>query len=317
MDSADILVEKIFSAVKLQNESVEKLKKLATELEGFNKNINVSKVVGSSATAGGLAALTLAGVAAVCTGGAAIPFLATTGALATGVGLATNMGSDAAREALISSTMKEANKVSEEIKSLGEEIEELMEMVSKEKARRRRKVSQEKYVMERILRAIAKRNGLELKDKYDLITFAKRHLKKDMDFNILKKTVLEQSLLLKFVKGSVSNSTKTTIFEEKTAKELESNFTKIFESFDVTVSPKVTKHVAQGVAGLMFAVPELIVNIENLNNTDNAASETLRNLAETIETTAKDIQSELDEIEKLCQTLAKMETRRRRSCVIL
>ncbi|CAK6978913.1 uncharacterized protein LOC121884734 [Scomber scombrus] len=125
MDAADQLINDIFSFVDLQKKHADKLNELANELEGHKYNSNVSKIVGSSLSAGGAAALTLSGLTILCTGGAAIPFLGVTGAIASGLGLATSIGSDVADAVVSSSTMDEAKQILERIQKLGEEIQEL------------------------------------------------------------------------------------------------------------------------------------------------------------------------------------------------
>lgn len=92
----------------LLKECADKLDKLANELEENKKNVNVTKVVGSTVSVGGAAAMTLAGVATLFTGGAALPVIAAGGAIASWVGLATNVTTDVVDAIISSSTLKEA-----------------------------------------------------------------------------------------------------------------------------------------------------------------------------------------------------------------
>lgn len=163
MDDADKIVNKIFSWMDLQKDSVDKLNELASELEEQQKTINVTKVVGGSVSVGGAAAMTVAGVVSVLTGGLSIPLLAGTGAVASGLGLATSVGSDVVGAVLSSRTMEEAQNISKSLDDLTAEITALMEsLLTKATGRQQRgkNVSPEEYVKEAILRAMAKRKGL-------------------------------------------------------------------------------------------------------------------------------------------------------------
>lgn len=208
MDDADKIVNKIFSWMDLQKDSVDKLNELASELEEQQKTINVTKVVGSSVSVGGAAAMTVAGVVSVLTGGLSIPLLAGTGAVASGLGLATSVGSDVVGAVLSSRTMKEAQNIS---KSL-DEITALMEsLLTKATGRQQRgkNVSPEEYVKEAILRAMAKCKGLILKEKDSLIKLLsqlplEKIFKNDAESDLLKKSTTEVPLLSDFVTGLVS-----------------------------------------------------------------------------------------------------------------
>lgn len=212
MDDADKIVNKIFSWMDLQKDSVDKLNELASELEEQQKTINVTKVVGSSVSVGGAAAMTVAGVVSVLTGGLSIPLLAGTGAVASGLGLATSVGSDVVGAVLSSRTMKEAQNISKSLDDLTAEITALMESLLTKAAGRQQRgknVSPEEYVKEAILRAMAKRKGLILKEKDSLIKLLsqlplEKIFKNDAESDLLKKSTTEVPLLSDFVKGLVS-----------------------------------------------------------------------------------------------------------------
>lgn len=168
MDVADMLIDKIFKWVKLQKEGAAKFDQLATELEKTKKGCNISKVVGSSVSVGGAAAMTVSGISALVTGGAAIPFLFTVGAVASGLGLTTNVTSDVVDITVSSLNMKEAKEIGEKIGNLEKGIEKLMGTLKEEGEKREKqalslgKLSAEDYVVEMIVRAMAKREGLML-----------------------------------------------------------------------------------------------------------------------------------------------------------
>ncbi|XP_069021579.1 uncharacterized protein [Embiotoca jacksoni] len=250
MDTADKLVENLFSWVDVQRASVDKLKELASELEDKQKACNVINVVGSSVSVGGAAALTLAGVAAIFTAGAAIPVIAAAGGVASGLGLATNVGSVLASAVISSSTMEDAKKISAKIERLNTEIQTLMESLSEEvkeaKVRRRAKcVSPEDYVMDRILRAVAKRNGLTLDDDVNLLEMAsKLPLTKIFteDSNLLKRSALEMPLLSELVEGLVTKQIETAAFKKMKSTLVRRGFRKAATSVGMKASSKAFRH---------------------------------------------------------------------------
>lgn len=176
MDVADVLLEKIFSWLNLQNKYSHKFNKMASELERGRKISNVTKVVGSSVSVGGAVALTTAGVLGFFTGGlAVIPVLVVTGSIATAAGVTTNVTSDVLDILSSSSTMKDAEETAETTENLEKGIQKLMETLKKEGERReqqagsRGNVAPEDYVVERILRAMAKRCGLVVHEDVSLL----------------------------------------------------------------------------------------------------------------------------------------------------
>ncbi|KAG7218717.1 hypothetical protein INR49_007069 [Caranx melampygus] len=162
MDVAEKLLDELQPWVELQKEGAAKLKKLATEMEERRKNVNVSKVVGSSVSVGGAVALTAAGILTFFTGGLAAPLLVT-GAVATGAGLTTNVGADIVDAVKSSGAMKEAEEVSEKIQRAEKKIQRLLTTLRDEQ-QKDDPLPADNYVMERILRAMAKRKGLILPD---------------------------------------------------------------------------------------------------------------------------------------------------------
>ncbi|XP_069021577.1 uncharacterized protein [Embiotoca jacksoni] len=320
MDTADKLVENLFSWVDVQRASVDKLKELASELEDKQKACNVINVVGSSVSVGGAAALTLAGVAAIFTAGAAIPVIAAAGGVASGLGLATNVGSVLASAVISSSTMEDAKKISAKIERLNTEIQTLMESLSEEvkeaKVRRRAKcVSPEDYVMDRILRAVAKRNGLTLDDDVNLLEMAsKLPLTKIFteDSNLLKRSALEMPLLSELVEGLVTKQIETAAFKKMKSTLVRRGFRKAATSVGMKASSKAFRHIGGGVVGLLFSVPELISDCSNLDNCETETSKMLRENAEVIRKTSADMKSELDNIEELSRGLADMKWKKYR-----
>lgn len=163
MDVAEKLLDELYSWVKLQKKGAAKLKDLADEMEEMRKNVNVTKVVGSTASVGGAVALTAAGVLTLCTGGLAAPLLLGAGAVATGAGLVTNVTADIIDAIKSSGAMKEAEEVSQKIQKAEEKIQDLMTTLTDEQDEDD-PLPVDSYAMEQILRAMAKRKGMTLPD---------------------------------------------------------------------------------------------------------------------------------------------------------
>lgn len=178
MDAADALVKKIISSVDLQTKCADNLDKLADELEGTQKNVSTAKVVGSSLSVGGAAAMTAAGVATLFTGGAALPIIAMASGAASWAGLATDATSDAVTFFRAKNTSEEAVKVVENIVSLHDEIKDHMDSLRDEAKKKRQPdcFCCEDYVIEVILRGMAERNGLTLQGSVSLLKILEDHV---------------------------------------------------------------------------------------------------------------------------------------------
>lgn len=161
MDVAEKLLDELLLWAELQEKGATKLKDLATEMEERRKTVNVSKVVGSSVSVGGAMAVTAAGVLTVFTGGLATPLLVA-GAVATGAGLVTNVSAEIVDAVKSSDAMKEAEEVSEKIKKAEKKIQSLMKTLKDEQEDDQ--LPADNYVMEQILRVMARRKGLILPD---------------------------------------------------------------------------------------------------------------------------------------------------------
>lgn len=209
MDAADMLIDKIFIWEKRQSKHAKTLQNLAAELEEHKKNVNISQVAGSAGSVAGAAAMAGAGVAAIFTGGLAIPVIAVVGAVVSGLGFATSMGSEVTNIIISSHYMKKAKKEEEKIEKLEMGIHKLVELLKVEGKRRQqasfcKDIPPEDDVVEQILRAMAKRYGLELHEGVSLLrvmsSFSKHvNSQGDVAFNIAKKSALGLGLLFKFI----------------------------------------------------------------------------------------------------------------------
>ncbi|XP_047436964.1 transcriptional regulatory protein AlgP-like [Mugil cephalus] len=196
MGDVKTLVQEIFSWLKLQEESAEKLKNLANEMEERQKAINVTKVVGSSVSVGGAAALTVAGIS-VLTGGAAIPFIGAAATVASVAGVATNITSDLVGAAKSSDTMKEADKISEKMEDLKKKIQELVKSLREEWLKKEKQepgTSPEDYVIREIVKEIARLNKFKMDDDLDNEMFGK-----NAGDSLMKGSILDFPQLSNFI----------------------------------------------------------------------------------------------------------------------
>lgn len=190
MAIADKLIEKIFIWLKQQELCAQRLEDLASELEEHRKNVRISKVVGGSVTVLGAAAVTAAGVATICTGGLAAPALvaavSVAGSVGAGLGAATSLGSDIAETIISSCKYEEANKAAERSMDLEKEIQRLIGLLEKEAEKEKQKAcarneAPKEYIMDSILKALAKHCGLQWNDNFKSLTKIS-DLTKKMDF---------------------------------------------------------------------------------------------------------------------------------------
>ncbi|KAF7647822.1 hypothetical protein LDENG_00166010 [Lucifuga dentata] len=138
----------------------EQLRKVAQELESLRQNCNGFEWVGSSVAVVSTACWIGAGVATLCTGGAAAPFLGMLGTAYAGTGDAINVGTKITEHFLSSSSMKEAV----DIKKKSSRIEENIKKLFKHLKQEREDLSSEEvdqHVMTEVVEAVARRRGFE------------------------------------------------------------------------------------------------------------------------------------------------------------
>ncbi|CAK6980500.1 PREDICTED: uncharacterized protein LOC106910865 isoform X2 [Scomber scombrus] len=302
MDVADKLLDKIFSFVELQGESADKLNNLAKELEEHKMNVNISKTVGSSVSVGGAAAMTAAGIVTICTGGAALPILGLTGAVVSGIGVATSVGSEVANAVLSGYAMEEAEQISKKIQDLEEEIQKLVDLLAEEGKKRQQQV--EDYVVEQILRAMAKRSGLVLNDKINLRNMLSALPENPIygigtALSLLGVSLTALGLISIFVTKAIAKKYGTTIMSK--------GLTTLVASGTATAA-KAAGRVGGGAVALVFSVPELISDVTNLvqNNCETEASKSLRKTAEALKKASEEMKQDLDRIKKWFEKLARV-----------
>lgn len=204
--SANNFLNAINKWVDLQKKSVEKLNSLAAELRKHKKNVNISKVVGSSVSVGGAVAMTAAGVLSIFTGGLAIPVLAIGGAVASGLALANNAGSEVANAVISSRIMNEARVIAEEIEKVENTFQKHIISLAKERqkttqAHSHAAESGRQYVMEQILRVMAVEEGLILHESISLLNMTMHQEKR----SLLQSSALGLPLLSKLVTELVTS----------------------------------------------------------------------------------------------------------------
>ncbi|XP_028268104.1 uncharacterized protein LOC114440040 [Parambassis ranga] len=325
MDITDMLLDKIFCWVDLQKQCANKMERLATELEDAKKGVNITQIVGSSVSTGGAAAMVVAGVASFFTAGAAIPVIAAAGVLASGVGFATNVGSEIADAVISNNTMKEAEEAAEKIQNLEEGIQKLMATLKDEGQRREQQASNhndldpEDYVVERILRAMAKRNGLKINSNISLINMLSdlnivmtTH-ETDLAGQLLKKSALLLPLLSKFVIENVSKAILKEAAKKAGEKAVAKGASGVATALGTKATAKAIGNIGGGAVGLIFSITELVTNCKDLaeNKFVTEASQNLRCTAKDIRSASESFTKELEDIRRMLNEMAKREEEER------
>ncbi|XP_008414672.1 uncharacterized protein LOC103469003 [Poecilia reticulata] len=303
MDDADALVRKVNKWVALQKECSRKLKNLADELEEATKAANVTKVVGSSVSVGGAAAMTAAGVLTLLTGGAALPVLAVVagaGAVASGTGALTSVGSDVYSASKSKDIMEEAQKVLEELQSLEQEMKDLMKSLKRQDSSFCRHGGaagggddddDDGNVMEFVMRSMARQEGLELSSSIMIRSvFGLPHI--DMFKRIKANDIILAGCLIILTSALIAVS--------------KQGGKKVASSLGKKAASAAAGSVAGGAVGLFFSVPELVSDCQNLDNTETEASKTLRKNARTILTSAEETEKELQKIREALKKLVRI-----------
>ncbi|KAF3700624.1 hypothetical protein EXN66_Car016311 [Channa argus] len=284
-DDAKVLVEKIRKWLQLQKEAAKKLNKLASEVENNNKNVNISKVVGSSVGTVGALSLIGATVLTFFTGGLAAPLLIT-GIGATAAGLATNVASDIADFILSSGTTKETKEISDNAEKLEKEIKDLIQSLEKEEEKEQPTgsstgVPHEDYVLDHILKAIAKSHKLDL----DHVTSLYQAF-----FTLLSFEIKFLSRLI--VKKAVKYIVRTLISG--------------VASLGAQTVAKTCGKIGGNVVGLGFSIYDLVESSMNVNNPETEVTKNLRENAAAICSRAEELENELREIDKVFEMLAEV-----------
>ncbi|KAK2833782.1 hypothetical protein Q5P01_017671 [Channa striata] len=286
-DVANELIEKIHTWIQFQKEAAQKLEKLASEVEKNYRNVNISKVVGSSVSTVGALSMVGAGVLTFLTAGLASPLLVA-GIGATAAGLVTNVASDITEMVLSSKTTEETKEISEKIEKLEKEICDLIDSLKEEEKKREEQTGSfnvpcENRVLDRIFGAIAKLYGLDF------------HYSKSLS-SIASMSGGSKALLIG-ISVVVRKGCKTIA---KTA---------LSRGLYFTIGATAAKglgRVGGGAVGLGFSIYDLVKSSTNVNNPETDVSKALREYATDIRRDAGKLDGEFDQIQETFKMLAKV-----------
>ncbi|XP_023142336.2 uncharacterized protein LOC111579320 [Amphiprion ocellaris] len=301
MDIADILVKKIFYWLDLQKEGAEKMNRLASELENHNENVKISKVIGDSVNVAGATAITAAGILTFFTGGAAAPLLATAGLAASGLGVATSVGSTVVDAIKSSKSMEEAKQIGEGIEDVFKEIKKYIDMLNDEWQEKQSQDdlcfdSPEDYVMEQILRAMAKELGLKINGHIKLSSVLRNIDYKN--YAVGHVLVRSFSALPQFVFQTISRAA-VNFAKDAAPAAAAKGLGKAAALVGATA-------IVSGAAGLFLSVPDLIRNSTSLaeKNFVTEASQSLREAATAMLDSSEQMRKELNRSRELLQKLS-------------
>ncbi|XP_023263463.1 uncharacterized protein LOC111656113 [Seriola lalandi dorsalis] len=225
--------------------------------------------------------------------------------------------------------MKEAEEIAETIQNLEKGIQKLMKTLAEEGKKREQQaraygdITPENYVVEKILRAIAKRNGLEVNDKISLHKMVSHWIKtKNFETNvaliILSRAAQGLALLGKLLIEEIAEEifietakkTGKKVISKGVSKGATSTAAKGASKAAASMAPKVAAkavgRIAGGAVGLAFSIPELVINCKNLDNCETEASQRLRENAEAIQKASEEFKKSLDEIQNTLRRLARV-----------
>ncbi|XP_055086765.1 uncharacterized protein LOC117389423 isoform X2 [Periophthalmus magnuspinnatus] len=273
--AADRLLELIDEWLEEAGECSSNLKALARELMSLRENCNAVETVGSTvAVAGSLLAIG----GAFFTGGASLALLGAVGGVGAGVSVVTKITEQFMTSSKLNSVKKidkNCNEISEKIQSLFNQLRD--ECPSSETTQK------DQYAVNEILKAISRRSGIGC---FTYVT----------DFHDVVHGLVENDLVKAISKGL--------------AVSLMGEFLSAFSLLSAAASKggeRVGKAVAirgasrflGGVVGLAFSLPEAIDNwteaIKNKHETQ--ASKSLRDTAEKIDDTRRNLTDKLSQIQ--------------------
>lgn len=162
MSTAEQLVNLMYTWMRKRRRCAELLNKLAEELELLREKCNAGETVGNTSAVIGSALMIGAGVATVCTGGAAAPLLGL-GAAFSGGGLAISVGTGLTENILSGKTMEEAQRIERQSNAAAEELQRLFQQLRLEVVLANPGADPDevdRLVIAEILRVLAPRRGL-------------------------------------------------------------------------------------------------------------------------------------------------------------
>nr|XP_029134548.1 uncharacterized protein LOC109989308 [Labrus bergylta] len=284
MSTADQLLEQMFSWIEQREQCARKLKKLAQELESLRENWNASKAVGRSVAVVGAVCFLGAGVATLCTGGAAAPLLGLAGGVFSGLGI--SVITKITKHLSSSDTMKDAKKIESKSNEITTKIQKLFQKLKEERQQAGSFTGPDdldRHVMTEILGAMARRSG--------------------MHPHFIMQMLQRPKLFFNGGPGSIG------LNQRAFNPELMVVFAGILSFFTLTaVSKTGLKTVLKGGAmavggaiGIAFELPEAINQWKDLieKNHVTEASQSLRDTANDLKKISRTLRKQLDKIKKM------------------
>ncbi|XP_020496665.2 uncharacterized protein [Labrus bergylta] len=305
MSTADQLLEKMFSWIEQREQCARKLKKLAQELESLREKCNASEVVGSSVAVVGAVCLLGAGVATLCTGGAAAPLLGLAGGVYSGVGLGISVITKITEHLSSSDTMKEAKEIESQSNEITKKIQKLFQKLKEERQQAGSFTGPDdldRHVMTEILGAMARRSGMHPHFIMQMLQRPNLFFNGGPGSIGLNQRAFNPELMVGLA-GILSFFTLTA-----GGKEFQFLFAKggqqLFKEVSKTGLKTVLKGGAMavgGVIGIAFELPEAINQWKDLieKNHVTEASQSLRDTANDLEKISRTLREQLDKIKKM------------------
>lgn len=318
---ADRLLSLMYEWLREARDCSSNLRALAQELESLREDCNAGEMVGS--TLGVIGAVTSI-AAAPFTGGASVVMM---GAVTGGIGATISVVSKITEQFKASSKLKRVKEIDERCNEIADKIQELFEEL-RGQCPSSCTDEQDMHVVKEFLRAMARRNGLDIDSNIRDLDDLMRYLKKNVLVGVISRrlassvihevlTVLQLFSLM--LEGTVLpaatagakqiGKTVVTYGASKLEGALISAAAKTGgKQVGKTVAIRGASRMLGGVVGLAFSLPEAIESwtnaIENKHETD--ASKSLRDNGKKIEKAAKKLSSKLSTIEKAVRAAARV-----------
>ncbi|KAF4116519.1 uncharacterized protein LOC131537087 isoform X2 [Onychostoma macrolepis] len=315
MGVADELCDELFRWIYQQEKCADDLEALATELEEMREVMTTGQLVGNTATVLGSATLVGTGIATFLTGGLAAPLLAAAAGITVGAGTATSLTLSLVEKWKSSKKMENAEKTTNKIKQIQNNIERLQKKLQKECESEGFKASSsddvECEITVRILRAMGKRSGrdLPLSRLRHLFSIDGMYTHHRYGFHPDIAFFCTVSSLVTFLGYSA-------VFLKTAATKGQKYYTPLFVKategmVDLSIKAvlKGTGQAAGGIFGLILTVPDLIDNCEELikNKHQTEASKFLKTKAKEIRETAKKFKKPLNELQEMLSQIPEIE----------
>ncbi|XP_044187860.1 uncharacterized protein LOC122967334 [Thunnus albacares] len=281
MSAEDQLYELIISWLDQREDFSRHLRELANDLESVNEKCNAGRMVGNSVTVLGGITMIGAGVATFLSAGAAAPLLGLAGAY-TAVGSTVTLTSKLIEWWLERGTLEKAKKVSEDNKKLGEKIQRRIKEQIEEIRNSSDICATDNDVIECILRAIAKRNGIPW---MEVIGVAKN----------LAPYIQNLMISIGVIQASQGGFNLETFIRDQAA-----GFARQTTIDALIVAGKGAVRVGGGIFTVALTLPNTIDNYKRAIEKNNVTgpSEELKKAADVLKTSTQNFREALNEIER-------------------